>query len=837
MTTVGEQFIKNIGGTVGKTSILRRETFTATAGQRVFALTEGKYIMNTENLSVYVNGSYKNLGVDFEETTTSSFTMTSGLGSGDKVTAVYYDGNPSYISGEFAKSHVKGNDHDYRYYTKEQADFLFGIGVYKIMLDITTPGYASYQAMVDYIHSNGGGIITITSEIYLSNITFYNNIYLKFSPRGYIKPTGTVALGGCQLDAGLWKIFDYSAGGVVTGTCKNADVYPEWFGAKGDWDGLISGTDNANAFDYLIQWLAQQESKITLITGKYLIINKTIYYNSTDITNTLSFIGTGRGSAIGLMGYTDKWFLRVNIDPTSDPDTGTVLVAGIHSNRFRIKNITVNGSQSAGVWFCELGKASHTAEDTTLWACKRGYYVRGYTDNVTHRKCRWELSVSGGWYYYNKDVGDSLLIEQLWSQNDSAVYLEQCGSAEIVDCNGGYYDIRKCNSVTVSSGHFEFGEFAPAFKISNSKITFLNSHLRNDQDDYSPIHINDDLNETRSSRIVFMSTCYFHTSVNLYKHRRPDIVIENLKDTSEIITDCAVISYQTQFVSDVDPVSSVYSQSFGIKIYATDAITGLGARVESYRNIANNCHIRKIGGQWRISPPNIQDIPVWELPTPIFTCGSYGATDATVGTYYYKIESRNIGYKKSISSAEVSYNNADGKAIKLTLTNAVKGSTLFVFRGTSTGVYTKVAELVVTSDTPILVDTINNLSSFDWVDIGSNVPNTLQATGNGTFNILTGVLTMNKDSLPISDATYDKGCICRINSPGYGQPCEYVNTSNGLYWKVTKQAGIKKDTTANRPTLTAFDSGVKYLDTTLATNGKPIEWNGTAWVDATGTIV
>jgi len=40
-------------------------------------------------------------------------------------------------------------------------------------------------------------------------------------------------------------------------------------------------------------------------------------------------------------------------------------------------------------------------------------------------------------------------------------------------------------------------------------------------------------------------------------------------------------------------------------------------------------------------------------------------------------------------------------------------------------------------------------------------------------------------------------------------------------------------TTSNRPAgLTAANAGQPYFDTTL---GKPVWWNGTAWVDATGT--
>lgn len=55
---------------------------------------------------------------------------------------------------------------------------------------------------------------------------------------------------------------------------------------------------------------------------------------------------------------------------------------------------------------------------------------------------------------------------------------------------------------------------------------------------------------------------------------------------------------------------------------------------------------------------------------------------------------------------------------------------------------------------------------------------------------------------------------------------------------VARAGGVtKRSTTANRPTLTASDIMVPYMDTTLVAAGKPIWWTGTAWVDATGTAV
>jgi hypothetical protein len=47
---------------------------------------------------------------------------------------------------------------------------------------------------------------------------------------------------------------------------------------------------------------------------------------------------------------------------------------------------------------------------------------------------------------------------------------------------------------------------------------------------------------------------------------------------------------------------------------------------------------------------------------------------------------------------------------------------------------------------------------------------------------------------------------------------------------------VKKDTTANGPSGTQA-LGLQYFDTTLDPDGKPIWWNGVAWVDATGAVV
>lgn len=84
------------------------------------------------------------------------------------------------------------------------------------------------------------------------------------------------------------------------------------------------------------------------------------------------------------------------------------------------------------------------------------------------------------------------------------------------------------------------------------------------------------------------------------------------------------------------------------------------------------------------------------------------------------------------------------------------------------------------------------------------------------------------------------GMRVRVTNAAYGTASEYIATTNSASastWRMVAQNGIKKDTTANRPTPAAADIGLAYLDTTLDADGKPIWWNGTAWVDATGAVV
>lgn len=90
----------------------------------------------------------------------------------------------------------------------------------------------------------------------------------------------------------------------------------------------------------------------------------------------------------------------------------------------------------------------------------------------------------------------------------------------------------------------------------------------------------------------------------------------------------------------------------------------------------------------------------------------------------------------------------------------------------------------------------------------------------------------------IAQNTAPQGTAGGVGSPILEWVCITTNTqyTDVGAWRAAKWI-TQMGTTAQRPTMSASNIGVTYLDQTLAANGKPIMWNGTVWVDSTGASV
>lgn len=102
--------------------------------------------------------------------------------------------------------------------------------------------------------------------------------------------------------------------------------------------------------------------------------------------------------------------------------------------------------------------------------------------------------------------------------------------------------------------------------------------------------------------------------------------------------------------------------------------------------------------------------------------------------------------------------------------------------------------------------------------------------------------TNNATNAAPTSGTHAQGDYVRNSAASIGKFAGWV--FEGSIWHGVGQIGALKNTTANRPNKAfvglPYDSGWSgylYFDTTLAAGGKPIWWNGSAWVDATGATV
>lgn len=77
-----------------------------------------------------------------------------------------------------------------------------------------------------------------------------------------------------------------------------------------------------------------------------------------------------------------------------------------------------------------------------------------------------------------------------------------------------------------------------------------------------------------------------------------------------------------------------------------------------------------------------------------------------------------------------------------------------------------------------------------------------------------------------------------IKAPFSGGVGKYRCIGSGApgQWRASEWI-VGRGLSGSRPTLTSNDVGVMYLDNTLNSNGKPVWWNGGAWVDSSGAVV
>lgn len=149
--------------------------------------------------------------------------------------------------------------------------------------------------------------------------------------------------------------------------------------------------------------------------------------------------------------------------------------------------------------------------------------------------------------------------------------------------------------------------------------------------------------------------------------------------------------------------------------------------------------------------------------------------------------------------------------------------------------------------TPGLHATIER-NRFDGAKANSHIHLAENVTANVNNNTMSGIVTQNVfcdgQFSVIGGNLFANGTYGVTLGANSDRNRVDLNFPNGVTTYVQDLGGrnsifrrVDKGVTGSRPVPISTEYGAQYLDTTLDADGKPIWWNGVAWVDATGAIV
>lgn len=89
---------------------INEQSWTATEGQTLFTITNGKYVLGKGNIEVWVGGVPQIKGQGYNETSETAFTLTSGVVAGTIVYAKWFEGHMTITKGHMKSHELGGQD-------------------------------------------------------------------------------------------------------------------------------------------------------------------------------------------------------------------------------------------------------------------------------------------------------------------------------------------------------------------------------------------------------------------------------------------------------------------------------------------------------------------------------------------------------------------------------------------------------------------------------------------------------------------------------------------------------------------------------------------------------
>lgn len=497
---------------------------------------------------------------------------------------------------------------------------------------------------------------------------------------------------------------------------------------------------------------------------------------------TYKFFGAGKQSRIVLpAGMSSGDFLMVaNLANAS----GFNFHPKVLCENFSVTGSVAGFTSSASGSFMKSNQRSISAQGITFTSLVDGFYCTGYSDLGHMSRIHGDQTVTG-WLFNGINNGDGLVFDQIFGFGCGAVNLTNCQGASIRSCNGG------------------------ALSFTNSVVSLGANHLES----YQPP------GATTPVITIKASTVHIESGVHYVLASRPFIQIDDT-GTNNAATNLIIepgVVWSQRLDTPGSTVGAVLGSAIdilnlgqrgqvrvrGAKTFLWGGIAGgpggelagvlathvtasgdstlntLLSSAQTMAALGGDFTIRFLNGAWTARPSAA--IPLQSVATPTVAAAAassvYFGSDASNGTYYYKVSVVDPSGMHGQASAEASATVASN-VISLTINAQLAPATLRILRGTATGVYDHWVQIPIAASTMVLTDQGSCIAGYAWQTIGIPTPPASSELVDGTFYPFASKSTFWGTAAP-TVGPHNMGDVCFNSAPSSGGPTGWLCSASG----------------------------------------------------------
>jgi len=467
--------------------------------------------------------------------------------------------------------------------------------------------------------------------------------------------------------------------------------------------------------------------------------------------------------------------------------------------RLNFERFSVTSASSSNTTFLTKHQRSLTLNTVYFSNIQNGIYSDGYSDEDRITRLYAESMTAGGWAYQHTGNGDAVSIQSCFTYACAGFNIINAKAVQINGLISGWHAFTE-SIVDMVNFHIEGDgttDSSPLIAIYGCNFNFGSGALYGTQ--YRPcVQIDDSGNIRRKSRVTFSREFAFRQRLDApgSTFGSAQCVAINLPATSGTsnLNEASVINFNSNvceiFGQTISAAESEYEEILPLVISSDSGANSITTALAAHPPLLGmDAQLRYRNAAWEIAAYD-PDSAVrttrhtsaaeYILATAASPTGFGGDGTLVSGTtYYYTYCIYDAELRNTANSSETSATPSGGSPlIQLNFNVQFAPAKIRLWRGTSSGTYTSWVEILVSNETPQLIDQGTYIAGQAWSSTSVPATQTTNATQDGIVVRGNGHAQIWNASPPIA-GNWNPGDFCWNNTPVIGSPIGWMCTTAG----------------------------------------------------------